>query len=403
MTIHPAPATWRAANLPSNAFSHLTAWAAALWRRAGLLTVERLASAFFAITVLGMLGYAALRPAYNWDLIPYAATALENRYDNPVDLHAETWRQIEADITTPAHLYTLQSGNPYNRDQYENPDHFASQLSMYRVKVGYIAVIRALEPVFGLVRSINLISLAGFTAFAGLSYFWLSRAGARTSLVFAVPLFLLAGAYEMATVATPDMAVGAISVGALMAIRNGKAWTGMSILAASVLFRPDNLILIFALLLTALAFGWKARAYLTAFAAAFAAVVLIADAGGHPGWWAHFWFSNVQIQNDMAGFHPDFSLAAMAKGYMRGLIVGVLNNDWPPLLIGFVGAWALLGRAGKITGKIDHGLLFALMIGIGGKFASFPLPDDRFYFPFIAGIILILLSNWRPRLDAQAD
>lgn len=377
--------------------------AAALWRKAGLAVFERLATAFFALTILGMLGYAAMRPAYNWDLIPYSATALENRHADYAALHAETWRQIEAEVTAPGHLYNLQSGNPYNRDQYENPVHFASQLSMYRVKIGYIAVIRALEPAFGLVRSINLISLASFAAFAGLSYFWLSRAGARTSLVFAVPLFLLAGAYEMATVATPDMAVGAISVGALLAIRSGKTWTGMAMLAASVLFRPDNLILIFALLLSALAFGWKIRPYLSAFAVAFAAIMLIADANGHPGWWAHFWFSNVQIQNDMAGFHPDFSLMAMAKGYMRGLIVGVLNNDWPPLLIAFAGAWALLGRAGKITGEMDHGLMFALMIGIGGKFASFPLPDDRFYFPFIAGIILILLSNWRPRLDAQAD
>ena len=44
-------------------------------------------------------------------------------------------------------------------------------------------------------------------------------------------------------------------------------------------------------------------------------------------------------------------------------------------------------------------LMFAFAIGTLGKFASFPLPDDRFYFVFIAGMLFIVLTRWKPRFD----
>jgi hypothetical protein len=43
--------------------------------------------------------------------------------------------------------------------------------------------------------------------------------------------------------------------------------------------------------------------------------------------------------------------------------------------------------------------MFALAIGALGKFASFPLPDDRFCFVFVAGIATLLVTMWKPRLD----
>jgi hypothetical protein len=43
--------------------------------------------------------------------------------------------------------------------------------------------------------------------------------------------------------------------------------------------------------------------------------------------------------------------------------------------------------------------MFALTIGLLGKFASFPLPDDRFYFVFTAGMAMLLVVMWKPRFD----
>ena len=39
--------------------------------------------------------YALVKPDYNWDMVAYVATALEDRYQDPAELHAATWSEIE--------------------------------------------------------------------------------------------------------------------------------------------------------------------------------------------------------------------------------------------------------------------------------------------------------------------
>ena len=68
----------------------------------------------------------------------------------------------------------------------------------------------------------------------------------------------------------------------------------------------------------------------------------------------------------------------------------------------FAAAWALLHRAGRTGNGRENALMFALMIGTLGKFASFPLPDDRFYFAFMAGMAILLVTMWKPRFDLTA-
>ena len=136
---------------------------------------------------------------------------------------------------------------------------------------------------------------------------------------------------------------------------------------------------------------------LLALAAGFGVAIFISKAGEHPGWWPHFYFSMVQIQNSMAGFNPPFTLQSFAHGYARGLIVAFQHNDWISLLAILSLGWALLAKAGKITHPRAHALAFMLSIATLGKFASFPLPDDRFYFVFIAGFAVVLLAAWRPQ------
>jgi hypothetical protein len=49
-----------------------------------------------------------------------------------------------------------------------------------------------------------------------------------------------------------------------------------------------------------------------------------------------------------------------------------------------------------------NALAFALAIGTLGKFASFPLPDDRFYFVFISGMAIVLAARACDRLAVCA-
>jgi len=365
--------------------------------------LDRLAAVFMLLSVLAIAGYAWLKPDYNWDMVAYVATALENRYDDPAQLHAETWRLIDAGASE-AHQYHLKFSNPYNRNQWENPADFQSQLSMYRVKVGYIAAMRAIEPVTGLVNAALILSILPSLGFGLFCLWWLWRDGAIQGAFVLVPALMLADYTRMASAVTPDLLLALVSLAAIYCLARGRDAAACALLFVSVFIRPDSIILVFAVLIAAVLFGWRKLPFALTFVASLAACMAISSFGGHPGWWAHFYFSCVEIQNSMATFHPDFSLVAMAKGYARGVVVSLHDNDWPAVLALMVAGWALLNRFRRMgeSGRANA-LIFAMAIGTLGKFASFPLPDDRFYFTFIACMAVVLVVAWKPRFhDARA-
>lgn len=363
--------------------------------------LDRLAALLLVLTIVGTAGYAMVRPDYNWDMVAYVATALENRIKDPDELHARTWAEIEPGARV-AQLYHIQAGNPYNLHQYENPVDFQSQLSMYRVKVAYVALMRAMEPVFGLAMASLLLSVLPAIGVGLVCLFWLWQRQALQSAVFVAPLLVLADFSHMTTAVSPDMLLSLISIAAILLLLKGRELPAYLLLFASVLIRPDNIILIFALLITAALFRWRFLPMLATFVASFAACIYIQKVGGHPGWWAHFYFSCVKIQNSMIGFAPDFALIDFAKGYARGVVVSLMDNDWPGLLAILTAGWALLARTGKMSPR-SNAIVFAMIIGALGKFASFPLPDDRFYFVFIAGLALVLAVQWRPDFSLFAN
>lgn len=370
-------------------------------RLTGRAALDRLGGLFLLLGVLAVAAYGWLRPDYNWDMVAYVATALENRAEDAETLHAQAWAVIE-EGADEAQEYHLKFSNPYNLNQWENPEDFQSQLSMYRVKVAYIWLLRLLEPFTGLAAAAILLSVVPAIGVGLLCLCWLWRAQALQGAFFLLPLLLLTDYSRMTSAAVPDMLLALVSLAALYALWRGREWLGCGLLFASVFVRPDNIVLIFAILIAAVLFNRRTLPVFVTFLAAFIACVAISRLGGHPGWWAHFYFSCVEIQNSMAGFNPEFSLLTMLKGYVRGAVVSLQFNDWPALLAVLVAGWALLARQGRMGNPGANALVFALAIGTLGKFASFPLPDDRFYFVFIAGMALVLVSAWQPRLSGTA-
>jgi hypothetical protein len=362
--------------------------------------LDRMAGILFVGMFLLIAAYTFVRPDYNWDMVAYVATALEDQVRDPAELHARSWSEIEAGAPA-ARLYEIQQGNPYNLHQWKNPVDFESQLSMYRVKVGYVRLLKMLAPVAGLVDAAVLLNIVPTLFIGGLCLLWLREAGALQGLLVLGPALVIADLFHMATAITPDILLASLSLTAIYMLWKGRDLAACLLLFASVFVRPDNIVLVFAVLITALLFGWRVLPFLVAFLASLAACAVISKLGHHPGWWAHFYFSCVQIQNSMADFHPPFSLAAFLHGYVRGTLVALADNDWPAILALCLAGWALLAKAGRIpaAGR-GHALLFALAIGTLGKFASFPLPDDRFYFVTIAGMVILLVVLWKPRFDA---
>lgn len=377
--------------LASRPGSHL----ADIARRRGL--AEAAGALAIVLMILVSAAYALVKPDYNWDMVAYTGAALENRYPDAPGLHAETWRQIDAAVPADQQAL-LKSGDSYRQAQWQNPENFQSQLGMYRVKTGYIMLLRAVEPIAGLVKGAMLLGIVTSVVF-GLMVLWIMwRERVLTAGLALAPALLIAGYARMTSSVAPDMLLAVVSTGALYALYRGRDGLGCVLLIAAALVRPDAVIFNFALLIAAVLFGMRWSLAALAFIASFVIATAMSKFGGHPGWWPHFWFSTVETQASMAGFHPDFSLAAFIKGYVRGLLSSVHGTNWLPLLAVMTFAWALFARIAPFNRRANA-LIFAMGIGALGKFASFPLPDDRFYFSFIAGMALLLAIAWRPRLN----
>ncbi len=364
----------------------------------GKTILDRAALTLFVLFVIAIAIIGVKKPEYNWDMAPYIAAAIKTDTISNEELHRKTWGMIEA-RASESQVYKLQAGNPYNLYQYQNPDAFVSMLPMYEVKIAYIATIRALTNLMDAVDAPVWISVISALIFGALVLWWMQQGGFLQGAPVVISIMLLSGYFYMARIATPDLLFAVFCLGGIYLMLRGRENLALPLLFTAFMIRPDNIIFLFALLLAAIAFNSKKTGAFALFAASLATYFWITGGNDHPGWWTHFYFSNVEIQNTMVGFKPDFSLTAYLKGLMRGISVSLQNNNWPKLMLVLIFAWALLARAGKLPDKKASAMLATIVLTFGGKFIVFPLPDDRTYFVYIVAFTLILLETWKPRLD----
>ena len=362
--------------------------------------LSRAGLCLFAALVMAIAMLNVWKPAYNWDIAPYVAVAMDTGEHSVEALHTRTWQIVE-DHTPPAQMYKLRAGNPYNAHQFDNPQSFYSQLPMYQVKVGYTAVLRHIGKYTDLVSATTLISVFSSILFGAVCLSWMAGHGFGQSAPIAGAVLVLAGYLNMAGMANPDMLVSALSLIGIYGLVKGRMLLALAFLFAAFLVRPDNIIFLCALALSGLLFGFEKRRLIGLFVVALACYFAITSNIDHPGWWSHFYFSNIELQNSMSGFNPEFSVADYIKGVVRGISVALRFNNWPMILFLIVCAILLLARHGRPLDRRAGVVMFALTLAVAAKFAVFPLPDDRVYFNLLAGLVLIVLEWWRPDFGAK--
>lgn len=360
--------------------------------------VHRLSKVAGALAILVAMAttviYSVTKPDNNWDMIPYIATALENRYPDPVALHTETWRQVSA-VTDEHELNALQNGGSYRHAQWQSPESFASQLPMYNVKAGYVQLLRLIEPYTGLVLGGHLISITaaivvGVIILGLLAYYNALQAG-----LLVAPALLLAGYGPMTSAVFPDIVLAALSFAAIAAFIRERDWLAALLLMLAFTIRPDNIIMTFALLIAAVLFGWRKLPLLVAFVVSVIAGLYISKSAGHIGWWAHLYFTCIEMQPSLTGFKPDFSIILLIKAYIRGVLLALYLESWPSMLLVSLVAWVGMAKAGMKTQITRlNGIAFAMVIGMLGKFVYFPMPYDRFFFNMIVILVLVLSLGW---------
>src|SRR5271157_4802785 len=115
----------------------------------------------YGIFCLALVTAAYLRPLPTYDRYLYAGAVASLRYSDPVTIH--NIARAEFDNQPSPFRYESVAGDPYFADVRDNPFHFAQQVGMFRMKLGYViggfALWRAGLPILVGLRLISACSL----------------------------------------------------------------------------------------------------------------------------------------------------------------------------------------------------------------------------------------------------
>ncbi|MGL4242029.1 MAG: hypothetical protein ACRCTI_13045 [Beijerinckiaceae bacterium] len=355
------------------------------------------------LSVLVFLAYAAIalataiqKPIANWDMLAYQASVLDRGAEtNAAALHRETYARVKA-ITTENQFRELTESDAWRQRQVRDPEAFRSMLPMYQVKGGYIALLRAASSVTDTIRAARLISFVS-VAFMLVCLAWAFwRLGALHYLGLMTPVLAVLRFPDLASMVAPDPLSTALAVAALSVIAaRGTIMPGplpVALIALSVWIRPDMLVvaagLPFALAAAAILDAWRSGvSWVRAVSApgiwpwlalplAFGAYQLAKWGVVHPGWWPHFNFSIIGLQETMAGFNPEFSWSAYGQGVMRGKLRLARDEIWPWLMLAMLlAAW--LRMDWRKTPAAALALAFVAVGSVAARMVVFPLGDSR--------------------------
>ena len=377
---------------------NLLAWLTALVSRHSSRIGAAIFAAFIALTCIA----SAKFPHANWDMLPYVAAGSEHRINDPQQLHDFAYEKVKESVD-PASFELLAKGDAYRDRQFEDAAAFNSMLPMYRVKTLYVSLIAALSPYFGEVGTIRLISLFSTLATGLCIGLWLFRENAFPYAPVAAGVLMISGYPDIARLGSPDALFMALFTFGLYALHRKREAVAVLALFLAFMVRSDTIAFLGIRAVLFILFRQISLGAFGAFTAAAIAYSFLTHGAGHPGWWTHFWFSNVAQQLTMEGFHPDFSATVYVKALASGLVRGVTELAWPGLLIILIAAWAFIRASlGKMDTRAEV-IFLALVGGIIARFILFPLPDARVHGAYLTPLFLLLLpsvktllSVWKP-------
>ena len=334
-------------------------------------------------------------PVYNYDAVPYVASALQFSDLSATAVHQQAWAAVQSSASE-ADFAALANGDAYRTRQSSDAAAFLSVLPLYSVKLGYLMLLSFAQDAKAMVSLASWTSHLSALVLGFTSFLWMYRSRSLQGGALVAAFLLLMNYFELARAIGPDIVATAFTLIGLYLWLQNRVWISMVVLFIALLFRPDTVILLFALVLISFLFTTEKWPALITFVCGLAVSIWVQKTMGHPGWWTHYYFSNVTIQPTLEGFEPAFSIAAWLKGFARGVFMSIVNFNWVVVFAVLGVGLAALVKYGCQFSHRQAALITACTLTIGGKFLVFPLPDSRMYLVFLLAILLTSLEVWKP-------
>lgn len=364
---------------------------------------------YFAVlaTAIAVFLVGVVKPAYNFDIIGYVATAHYNQGLRGAALAERSYADVQAEIGE-ARFDTLLSGR-YGEIVRHDPAALEQQLPFYTIRMGYVWAMEAAHRL-GLDYARATYVLSAF--FQALAVLLLAGIAGRVGVsLWAVPgVAFLANFGELAQLSTPDAMTCCVSLAAIYCAARRSAWAYL-FAAALPLVRTD--FLLFALPLFLFLFVHDRRRLALVGALTALALYIGNNAlNGNYGYRVIFHFTLIGLDPYPATMAVSSDPADYLHAYLRMFATFAKS---PHAAIYFVSAaaallhWRRLGRApllpvgpggGPLTGAAEFQLLFLVPAAFFvAHLLLFPIYMER-YFAAVAALMLVwvigLIGRLRP-------
>lgn len=361
--------------------------------------------ALFSLYILLTATATVIFPDHNWDMLPYIAASAEGAATTPQALHAYAYDTVKAAVPAGDYRALTDDGGGYRSRMASDAAGFHSMMPMYRVKFLYIEMIAQLSKVMSPVAAMQAIQATSALAFGTILLLWLRSAGALALAPLAVGILIAAEFAYVSRSNSPDLLASTLLLAGCFAHIRQRGLLAGALLFLAVLVRPDNVIFVAVLAVLLLAFRRWSIGVIAGAVASFAAYIAVSKWAGHPGWWPHLYFSSIEQQLTMDGFHPAFSVVDYVKAFVAAVVRSLVFNTWVGVAVLALAGWYLTDRAGY---KLERraGLLFAaLVLSVLAKFVVFPIHDNRIYFPNLIPPFLLLavplMAMWHSAMNRR--
>ncbi len=318
------------------------------------------------------------RPLATFDRYLYAGAVASLRYSDPVTIHRIA--RAEFDTQPSPFPFETVAAEPYFADVRDNPYHFAQQLGLFRVKLGYVAAGYALWRA-GLPILVGLRLISACCLFVvGMAVLAWTRDAVLSPVLLLTPPML-----NLGRMVTADPLSTTVIFLALFALHGRRDLLAVALLIASIVVRSDNVVLVL-ILLAWMVWSQHLRLPVGALCAALAvaACALVNRFAGIYGWRVLMQHSFIKPEIEPIG-HPVLITFA---GYLHAL-AGLRAIPYT-----FMTVWILVAAA--VWKRLPDGSILRDLLPVAGiyfvvRLLIFPNFDDRVFVwaYLLAGVALI--------------
>lgn len=370
---------------------------------------EKLLIGYYFLFVFAIVLIGIMKPALNWDMLGYVASAKHFEINNPTELHSFVFSNLKNYVSPDMYFSLTDQGSQYRIDMATNPDLFYQQLPFYEIRPIYTFSILLMTKlglnIFTATYAVSLIS----TVLGIFLLLFAMKDKIYIGFLYVLPFFLMFfGILSISKLSTPDAMVF-LSLSIFIYLFSKERITLLLIIMPIfVLVRTDMIIFNF-LALAAIFFLYKNYRIgsILSFLLTTGLYLLINNFFHNYGWSTIFSITLIERISNPA----DVSLTVSAIDYLKAFARGLVNSLNDRAFLGFISIMFSSLILIKVFSKtfLDNKELWTYtvipILYISIHFVLFPVTWDRFFIGFytMTTIATLLLLSQLIRVHEKSS